>query len=718
MFAPKVDNAQTRAAKNPASKVEPQRSPFAPQPFRGSEVEQPQMLQRSIGNRATRRLLAQRSTNLTSSGPLGQNEHEADPTSLAARGATPGVAWDFSKIPIFAPDRTSQSQASRLLPSTLQPKLVTGQLDDPLEREADRISALVASDSPRLRRKCSVCQREEEIPLHSNPPHSTAGNSVQRKCDTCAREEENRLSRRAVPGTAAEGGIEAPEAVHEVLAQSGQPMDSKTRAYFESRFGFDFSQVRVHADAQAARSARMVGAQAYTVGSHIAFSSGNYSPQSQPGRQLLAHELTHVVQQTRVSAREPALAANTRLQRKPAVLGAASNRVNRLATLLEGYANRADVKLPTLGSASQIAPVKAHLQELRSGIGRLRQLAQQDNEEASQAALSGFAPGHLRTASRVLEPVPTAAPLVAVANETPVGVAAKSLTVDGANTAAEVEADRVAAAIVQSQPVQISAGFQATSVQRLLDEAADNALESELSTIAEETGLEEVAAGSGAAATEGAGAALGAGAAATEEAALGAAAGIAAGGGPPGWVIGLAIVAVVAVAAGAGYLYYRSRQTQPGTKTAAKTETRPVPKECAEQARRLSTPNCRMTATLQHAGNDPLADLFCEEKTNSPCEYRVEAASGRAFFDAISGRDVYECKCGYQSLLDAINRGERWAQLALDEKIEQIRRHLRVSKDCDLQYRIIVSNEAFGKYLRQLFGNEVDVIIEPFEPCD
>jgi Domain of unknown function (DUF4157) len=72
-----------------------------------------------------------------------------------------------------------------------------------------------------------------------------------------------------VSGTTAKGGFEAPAAVHEVLAQSGQPLDSETRAYFESRFGFDFSQVRVHADAQAARSARMVGAQAYTVGSHI-----------------------------------------------------------------------------------------------------------------------------------------------------------------------------------------------------------------------------------------------------------------------------------------------------------------------------------------------------------------------------------------------------------------------------------------------------------------
>ena len=86
--------------------------------------------------------------------------------------------------------------------------------------------------------------------------------------------------------------------VHEVLRSSGTPLDSQTRAHFEPRFGHDFGKVRVHADTKAAASARAVNALAYTVGSDVVFREGRYSPGSGLGQNLLAHELTHVVQQT------------------------------------------------------------------------------------------------------------------------------------------------------------------------------------------------------------------------------------------------------------------------------------------------------------------------------------------------------------------------------------------------------------------------------------
>jgi hypothetical protein len=91
--------------------------------------------------------------------------------------------------------------------------------------------------------------------------------------------------------------IEAPPIVHDVLRSPGQPLDPSTRALMEPRFGHDFSQIRVHADAQASDSARAVNARAYTVGRHIAFASNEYAPDSIEGQRLLAHELTHVVQQ-------------------------------------------------------------------------------------------------------------------------------------------------------------------------------------------------------------------------------------------------------------------------------------------------------------------------------------------------------------------------------------------------------------------------------------
>jgi hypothetical protein len=87
-----------------------------------------------------------------------------------------------------------------------------------------------------------------------------------------------------------------------VLRSPGQPLDPATRAFMEPRFGHDFSHVRVHADANAAESARAVNALAFAVGHHVAFGTGRYSPQTEAGSRLLAHELAHVVQQRREPA--------------------------------------------------------------------------------------------------------------------------------------------------------------------------------------------------------------------------------------------------------------------------------------------------------------------------------------------------------------------------------------------------------------------------------
>jgi hypothetical protein len=92
-----------------------------------------------------------------------------------------------------------------------------------------------------------------------------------------------------------------PPIVHEVLGSSGQPLDAGTRAFMEPRFGHDFSQVRVHTGERAYRSAEAVNALAYTVGTELVFAAGRYAPGTEAGRKLLAHELTHVVQQASAS---------------------------------------------------------------------------------------------------------------------------------------------------------------------------------------------------------------------------------------------------------------------------------------------------------------------------------------------------------------------------------------------------------------------------------
>jgi hypothetical protein len=88
-----------------------------------------------------------------------------------------------------------------------------------------------------------------------------------------------------------------PPIVHEVLRSPGQPLDPAARAFFEPRFGYDFSHVRVHTDQRADQSARAVNALAYTVDRNIVFGSHQYATGTDAGRKLLAHELSHVVQQ-------------------------------------------------------------------------------------------------------------------------------------------------------------------------------------------------------------------------------------------------------------------------------------------------------------------------------------------------------------------------------------------------------------------------------------
>jgi outer membrane protein OmpA-like peptidoglycan-associated protein len=176
--------------------------------------------------------------------------------------------------------------------SVLQRKLTIGATNDPLEIEADRTAdrilrmpdkaisappAAVSNAAPLTLRRCSC-----------------GGSSSGGSCDKCKDEDE--LQRKRSGPTPVS---EAPAIVHEVLRSSGRPLDRTTRSFFEPRFGHDFSGVRIHTGAVAAESARQVHALAYTVGSNVVFRSEQFAPDTASGRRLLAHELTHVVQQRR-----------------------------------------------------------------------------------------------------------------------------------------------------------------------------------------------------------------------------------------------------------------------------------------------------------------------------------------------------------------------------------------------------------------------------------
>jgi hypothetical protein len=149
------------------------------------------------------------------------------------------------------------------------------------QSEAKRIS-FVPMTTKVLQRKCDCGQ------------HTIAGD----ECSSCSKKTRGRLQRSAINYEPVKNDKQAPSIVHEVLRSPGQPLDAATRSFFEPRFGHDFSHVRVHTDAGAAASAKAVDALAYTVGHHVVFDTGRHSLTTGAGKYLLAHELTHVVQQS------------------------------------------------------------------------------------------------------------------------------------------------------------------------------------------------------------------------------------------------------------------------------------------------------------------------------------------------------------------------------------------------------------------------------------
>lgn len=161
----------------------------------------------------------------------------------------------------------AECQKTHVNGKLLQTKLAISEPGDVYEQEADRVAEQVMRMS-----SVDVTRRQN-------------GSRIQP------------LVQRRATGSAT-GLAEAPPSVNDVLNSPGQPLDTTTRAFFEPRFGYDLSGVRVHANADAEQSARDVTAHAYTMGHNVVFGGSQDALQTSRGRWLLAHELAHVVQQT------------------------------------------------------------------------------------------------------------------------------------------------------------------------------------------------------------------------------------------------------------------------------------------------------------------------------------------------------------------------------------------------------------------------------------
>jgi hypothetical protein len=189
--------------------------------------------------------------------------NENRPQSSVRRRDERGILLDLQR------NAGNQAVQSLFRSGLVQAKLTIGRIDDPAEREAHAVANGILG-APAGRK------------MRERP--NQEGSSVQRhpfRHDASA----------SVPGI-----------VEQVLHSAGRPLDPASRAFFESRFGHDFSHVRIHADSEAAASARSINAEAYTFGSDVVFADGRFAPATQEGMHLISHELTHVIQQTRSPA--------------------------------------------------------------------------------------------------------------------------------------------------------------------------------------------------------------------------------------------------------------------------------------------------------------------------------------------------------------------------------------------------------------------------------
>jgi Domain of unknown function (DUF4157) len=170
----------------------------------------------------------------------------------------------------------AECEQKKLVGTPLQPKLRINEPGDRYEQEADRIADGIMGSA------------------HHSPTQAVSPQLQRLGADQA-------------------GSVAAPAIVGNVLSAPGQPLDAATRAFFEPRFGHDFGRVRVHAGGMAEQSARDVNAVAYTVGHDVVFGAGRFAPGTHEGRRLIAHELSHVVQQSRVHGMTSGL-----VQRQPA----------------------------------------------------------------------------------------------------------------------------------------------------------------------------------------------------------------------------------------------------------------------------------------------------------------------------------------------------------------------------------------------------------------
>ena len=224
----------------------------------------------------------------TASTNAGRNGMRVSPTRYQAAG------------------RVQRMQIREILGSSgVQSKLTIGAPNDKYEQEADRVADEVMRMPEVDVQRQENPEEENEEEVQRMPLSNRSPPQIQRLCSECQEEFKKTTVAGAENGeeevqtkSLSDGTEHMPNVSPEIRSlNGGRQLSLSEREFYEPRFGRDFSQTRIHVDARANWLARSVNARAFTYGQNVVFGAGEYRPESHEGRRLIAHELTHVVQQ-------------------------------------------------------------------------------------------------------------------------------------------------------------------------------------------------------------------------------------------------------------------------------------------------------------------------------------------------------------------------------------------------------------------------------------
>lgn len=486
------------------------------------------------------------------------------------------------------------------------------------------------------------------------------------------------------------GPVLAPRIVRDVLASPGRALDGDTRAFFEPRFGHDFSRVRVHDGAQAMESARAVHASAYTVGQHIVMGTQD-APSSPVARGVFAHELGHALQQ-------------------PAYHGAAELHIDdTYEHAADTAAQRALGASASAGSVSAPAAPNAHVARFRGPMPRPAPVRPRTHETIPSTRSPSDAPYQ----APIVAPDPYDTSFQAMLDRASIRNAAERQRIAAERPVATLQRGGTEPDFITEHGTRRyswigGAGGGGSVDARVRRFHVLDAIEHDVGNITHEDQLQGVIARHF-----------------PDEA----------------WLILL----VGGTRRGLGLTtipMLRLLEDEPVFSTSfdPQAQTRLQVLQAAVEARSATVPalarsrltprgrtrgGCRIEP-IAPLGDDPLSSLYCHAATGSPYSYKITVLSPTtggatrrwAEIDALRGNTWYECKCGYEALLSGEARGQGVARAKLDELTHQVLNHLHIARTCGLDYRYIVSSEEVAERLRDRWFGNVVIDVEPWDPCD